>query len=140
MIRILQAENEFVLEPAKHTVQMQVGLVDEVLNFLPALMRAQRDGRGAGARIVGTEAGCTRAGDDVAVVGLAHARQVGDARVLVELITQTGGDDVDVRAEEIRALRIYRYVFGRLAVRHGADQKAAYVGVVVGLETVVVER
>ena len=119
---------------------MQVGLVDEVLDLLPALVRAQGDGRGAGAWVVGAEAGCTCAGDDVAVVGLAHAGQVGDARVLVELIAQTGADDVDVGTEEIIVLRVHRHVFGRLAVRYGADQEAAHVGIVVGLETVVVER
>jgi len=41
VVGILQAEDELVLEPANLAVEMQVRLVDEVVDLLPALMGAE---------------------------------------------------------------------------------------------------
>ena len=139
MIRVLKAEDEFVLEPAKDAIQMQVGLVHEVIDVLPALVSAERGGRCTRIGRIHAEYAGARAGDDVAVVCLAIAGQVGDAGVLIELVAQADGEDVDVRTEEVLALGVDRHVLGGFAIGHGTDQKAPHVGIVIGVEAVVIE-
>lgn len=69
MIGVLQADDELVAQAAELAVEMQVGLIDEVIDLLPSLVGAEGDCRSAGAWVVGAESGGARPGRDVAVVG-----------------------------------------------------------------------
>ena len=82
MVGVFGSDHEIMMEPAELALPEGVELVGEVVDFLPALVRAQRDRCGAWClRIIGVARTAARAGQHVAVLGVAAAHRVFDAPV-----------------------------------------------------------
>ncbi|MPM40267.1 hypothetical protein SDC9_86907 [bioreactor metagenome] len=138
VVGVLEARDDFVLHASDLLVPAQVGLVREVVHFLPAGMAAV-DGRGGVVAIRANARGAAGTGGGIAVARGAVACQAGELGVGREAIVDARGERVDVGLQEVVALCIDRHVAGGMALGRGADQEAAQVGhVVLAAEAVVV--
>src|SRR5690606_6566350 len=138
VLGIFGADHELVLHAGDLRVQVQVGLVDEVVHFLPALVGAGGEGGGArGDGVGGIAGGAPGAGHHVAVVGGAEAGGVFQANIVGKVVAGAKGEYLDVGFHEVLLLEVDGSVLHGPAVGQDVGAEVRFVG---GIHVVVIRH